>query len=178
VVGIGPLRRQNLCANALGCTLGHQTLRGAQIITWNDEYRHLGGRRWLAEHALGTRVSLAANSRLIQFAACKAGLGVGILPAFAADREPDLVCLLPPRKVLSTKLWLVVHHDLAQVVRVRAVMDFLAASGQSNPKLDARQFCPLWVISRHDAVLGRCPRTPAEAAKTPRRFHEAPGVFV
>jgi DNA-binding transcriptional LysR family regulator len=134
-------------AQTHGLHPGTPNLAGAQIITWNDEYRHLGGRRWLAEHALGTRVSLAANSRLIQFVACKAGLGVGILPAFAADREPDLVCLLPPRKVLSTKLWLVVHHDLAQVVRVRAVMDFLAASAQSNPKLDARQFCPLWVDS-------------------------------
>jgi DNA-binding transcriptional LysR family regulator len=100
---------------------------GAQVITWNDEYRHMGGARWLAEHAPNARIGLAANSRLIQFAACKAGLGLAVLPSVAADREPDLVCLLPPRKVLSTKLWLVVHRDLAKVARVRVVVDFLAS---------------------------------------------------
>lgn len=104
-------------------------LSDAQIITWSNEYMHMGGGRWLAEHAAGARVVLAANSRLIQFAACKAGLGVAILPSLAAGRDPDLVCLLPPSKVLSTKLWLVVHRDLALVARVRVVMDFLAKIG-------------------------------------------------
>jgi DNA-binding transcriptional LysR family regulator len=69
---------------------------------------------------------LAANSRLIQQAACKAGLGVAILPCVAADREPELIRLLPSEQVASTKLWLVVHRDLAHTARVRAVIDFLA----------------------------------------------------
>jgi hypothetical protein len=32
---------------------------------------------------------------------------------------------LPPEKVLSLPLWLVVHRDLARTAHVRAVMEFL-----------------------------------------------------
>jgi DNA-binding transcriptional LysR family regulator len=95
------------------------------LVTWDDAHATLGGGQWFATHALGARVALATNSRLIQLAACKAGLGLAILPCIKADREPDLVRLLPYDRVLSTKLWLVVHRDLARTTRVRAVMDFL-----------------------------------------------------
>ncbi|HEY6995567.1 MAG TPA: LysR family transcriptional regulator [Xanthobacteraceae bacterium] len=95
------------------------------VITWDAEHANLGGGPWFAKHAPGARVVLAANSRVIQFAACKAGLGVAILPCVAADREPELIRLLPSEQVASTKLWLVVHRDLAHTARVRAVMDFL-----------------------------------------------------
>jgi DNA-binding transcriptional LysR family regulator len=63
---------------------------------------------------------------LIQHAACKAGLGVAILPCIAADRDPELIQLLSSKQVVATKLWLVVHRDLARTARVRVVMDFLA----------------------------------------------------
>ncbi len=104
---------------------GADDLSNAAIITWDAEHANLGGGPWFAKHARGARVVLTANSRLIQWAACKAGLGVAILPCVAADREADLVRLLSPERVVSTKLWLVVHRDLARTSRVRVVMDFL-----------------------------------------------------
>lgn len=99
------------------------------IITWTDAYAHLNGGPWLAQHARGAPVALAANSRIIQQAACRAGIGVAILPCVAADRDPDLVRLLPPERVVSVKLWLVAHRDLIRTARVRAVMSFLAEIG-------------------------------------------------
>jgi DNA-binding transcriptional LysR family regulator len=96
------------------------------IITWTEEHAHLGGGPWFAKHARGSPVFLAANSRLIQHAACKAGIGIAILPCLLADRDADLIRLLPPERVVSVKLWLVVHRDLVHTARVRAVMDFLA----------------------------------------------------
>jgi DNA-binding transcriptional LysR family regulator len=66
-----------------------------------------------------------ANSRHAQYAACKAGLGIAVLPCIAADRDPDLVQLLPPERVRSVDLLLVAHRDLARTARVRAAMDFL-----------------------------------------------------
>jgi DNA-binding transcriptional LysR family regulator len=104
---------------------GTGDLSNVCVITWDAEHANLGGSPWFAKHAPDARVVLAANSRLIQMAACKAGLGVAILPCVAADREPELIRLLPPRRVVSAKLWLVVHRDLARTARVRAVMDFL-----------------------------------------------------
>jgi DNA-binding transcriptional LysR family regulator len=96
------------------------------IISWNEEVAHWRGGPWFAEHARGSAVVLAANTRRIHHAACKAGVGVAILPCLMADNDPDLVCLLPPVQVISVEMWLVVHRDLIRTARVRAVMDFLA----------------------------------------------------
>src|SRR5262249_14493924 len=104
---------------------GATDLSNVGIITWDAEHAILGGGPWLAEHAPAGRRVLSANSRLIQQAACRAGLGVAILPCIGADRDPELIRLLPPKQVVSTKLWLVVHRDLARTARVRAVMEFL-----------------------------------------------------
>ena len=52
-------------------------------------------------------------------------MGAAILPSWIADRDPNLVCLLPPEKVMTVELWLVTHRDLLRTARVRAVVDFL-----------------------------------------------------
>jgi DNA-binding transcriptional LysR family regulator len=94
------------------------------VISWTEEHRFRGG-DWFEKHAPNAPVVFAANSRHIQYAACKAGLGAAILPCLTADRDPDLIRLLSPERVRSLPLWLVVHHDLVRTARVRAVMDFL-----------------------------------------------------
>ena len=54
------------------------------------------------------------------------------MPAFLADREPDLIRCLPPKGEGTTGLWLLTHarlltHErLRRVPRVRTVLDFLA----------------------------------------------------
>jgi DNA-binding transcriptional LysR family regulator len=104
---------------------GLSDLSGVEIITWTKEWAHLRGGPWFAEYARGAKIALASDSRRVHHAACKAGLGVAILPCALADKESDLICLLPPKKVLSLPLWLVVHRDLARTARVRAVIEFL-----------------------------------------------------
>ena len=95
------------------------------VISWTEEHRFRGG-DWFDKHAQNAPVVFAANSRQIQYAACKAGLGAAILPCLTADNDPDLMRLLPPEQVRSVPLWLVAHRDLLRTARVRAVMDFLA----------------------------------------------------
>ena len=95
------------------------------VISWTEEHRFRGG-DWFEKHARTSPVVFAANSRHIQYAACRAGLGAAILPCLTADTDPDLVRLLPPHRVRSVPLWLVAHSDLLRTARVRAVMDFLA----------------------------------------------------
>ena len=100
-------------------------LSKAEIITWTEEHAHVRGGPWFAQHARGAAVALASDSARVHFAACKAGVGVAILPSELAGREGDLICLLPTERVLSVDLWAVVHRDLIRTARVRAVMDFL-----------------------------------------------------
>jgi DNA-binding transcriptional LysR family regulator len=104
---------------------GAPDLAQADIITWTKDYAHVRGGSWFAEHAPGAAIALASDSARVHFAACKAGMGVAILPSKLADREPSLVCLLPTERVLAIELWVVVHRDLIRTARVRAVMDFL-----------------------------------------------------
>jgi DNA-binding transcriptional LysR family regulator len=83
------------------------------------------------------RAVRASNTRTIHRAACKAGLGLAILPCLMADPDPDLIRLLPPEKVVSVELWLVVHRDLVRTARIRAVIDFLV------------EVCPKTTSMRH-----------------------------
>ena len=99
-------------------------LPGIDAISWTEEHRFRGG-DWFDKHVQTATVVFAANSRHIQYAACKAGLGAAILPSLTADSDPHLVRLLPPERVRSVPLWLVAHRDLLRTARVRAVMDFL-----------------------------------------------------
>lgn len=103
---------------------GLRDFSNLDIITWTEEFAHFRGGPWFAEHARDATVALQANSRRIHYGACKAGLGLAILPCLSADHDPDLVRLLPPEQVFVAELYLVTHRDLARTARVRAVIDF------------------------------------------------------
>ena len=105
---------------------GHVDFSRVAIITWTEQYAHLRGGPWFAKHARGAAVALTSDSARVHLAACKAGIGLAILPSRLADRDADLVCLLRSEEVLSLELLLVVHRDLLRTARVRAVMEFLA----------------------------------------------------
>lgn len=105
-----------------------------EVITWTEEWARLRGGPWLREHAPTAKITVTSDSRRVHQNACKAGIGVAVLPCRIADLEDELVCLLSPEKVLSLDLWLVVHSDLARIARIRAVADFLAkAVGRAAP---------------------------------------------
>jgi DNA-binding transcriptional LysR family regulator len=108
--------------NKLKADLGD--LRSLDVISWTEESSFRGG-EFFAQKARGASISIAASSRHIQYAACKAGLGLAVLPCVAASRDADLVQLLPPERVRCVPIWLVVHRDLANTARVRAVMNYL-----------------------------------------------------
>jgi DNA-binding transcriptional LysR family regulator len=107
---------------------GARDFSSLDIITWTEELAHLRGGPWFAEHAPDATVALQANSRRIQYGACKAGIGLAILPCLSADDDPELIRLLPPEQVFVAELYLVTHRDLVRTARVRAVVDFLHRS--------------------------------------------------
>ena len=126
---------------------GQRDFSKVATIGWTKEGAGLRSAPWLDKKASGSVVALAASSRRIQHAACKAGIGVAILPCLAADHDPDLVCLLPPDQVISVPLWLVVHRDLARTARVRAVMEFLSEASSKA----AHRGTP--IVQGHSRVL-------------------------
>ena len=81
---------------------------------------------WLRQHRLEDSVVMKYDTGTGLLAGVRSGMGLTILPAFLADREPDLIRCIPPKAEDTTGLWLLTHERLRQVPRVRIVLDFLA----------------------------------------------------
>ena len=81
--------------------------------------------RWIQKHAPGARIRLRAETGTCVEAGIAAGIGIGVLPCFRADRLPDLVRLSEPMPDMDLNLWALTHPQLRQVVRVQALLRFL-----------------------------------------------------
>ena len=68
-----------------------------------------------------------SDSDLAQFAALRAGFGIGGCQIGIARRDPLLVRVLPREMEFSLDMWLAMHEDLRLSRRVRLVYDRLAA---------------------------------------------------
>lgn len=95
------------------------------LIGYDEALADLPEAVWLARHAGGRRVAFRSNSVQAQLAAAKAGFGAALLPLWLAGEEPALRAV-PMEAPLARELWLVLHRDMKEVPRVRAVIDHLA----------------------------------------------------
>jgi len=102
------------------------------IIAADDSLTHFPIMRWLKQNVPESAVIYRTNSLLMQLAAVQAGVGLAYLPCFLADPLPDLVRALPDALAEVPDLWMVTHGDLRQAARIRAFMDFMAASIKSD----------------------------------------------
>lgn len=106
------LEARGLQASEIGSLHGHDVL----VL--------LAQRQWLEGRGEAHPV-LRTNSLTALVAAARAGLGIGLLPDVSAADDPDLQPLDGLGVVVERPLWLVMHKDLADVARVRVVVDFL-----------------------------------------------------
>ncbi len=95
------------------------------IIGGGGDYVWPMYRRWLQHHGLEDAVVLEHGSTSGLLSAVRAGLGMAVLPSFMADRDPELVQVVPPPESDRMELWLVTHERMRHVPRVKAVMEFL-----------------------------------------------------
>jgi DNA-binding transcriptional LysR family regulator len=104
-------------------------------VGFDEAERYTGVGSWL-ERSLGeARIVYRANSLTAQRAAIRAGFGIGGQSCFIAERDPELVRVLPNAEV-RVEVWLVTHPGLRRSARIRAVFDFLAERlGEAAPQL-------------------------------------------
>ncbi len=76
---------------------------------------------WLDRSAFALR----AGSDAAQLAAIRAGFGIGACQVGIADRDPELVRVLPQAFAPELQVWVVMHEDLRSSPRCRAVFDLL-----------------------------------------------------
>jgi DNA-binding transcriptional LysR family regulator len=102
---------------------------GHDFLGFSDPLVRMAESRWVEERAGRAgqaRVVLRTVSTLAHIAAAVGGLGIAVIPCYAGDAEPELVRLLPSSKVVRNPIHLVVHEDMRQSARIRAISDFLA----------------------------------------------------
>jgi DNA-binding transcriptional LysR family regulator len=101
-------------------------LSGCDVIGYDAETPAL--RAMMARLAPLDRRGFAfrTDSNLAQFAAIRAGFGIGICQVAVARRDPELVRVLP-EITLPLPLWIVMHEDLRTSARYRVVFDALAS---------------------------------------------------
>ncbi|NBW54958.1 MAG: LysR family transcriptional regulator [Betaproteobacteria bacterium] len=73
------------------------------------------------------RFALRSDDLIAQWAAVKAGLGVGFMADYLLRVEPSVQAFLPALQLPKFPVWLTVHRELQTSARIRAVYDYLAA---------------------------------------------------
>ncbi|MDQ7247873.1 LysR family transcriptional regulator [Dongia sedimenti] len=79
---------------------------------------------WLHQAAQHRPIAFRSNSRMALVEAVRAGFGIGVLPHYAAMGLVRAEMIATPSE-MTRELWLLVHRDLKDAPRFRAVIDFL-----------------------------------------------------
>lgn len=103
-----------------------QSIPGHDIVGLEGQMAHINGWRWLQAAAPETVIRVRSNSLFNLICYLKEGWGLGVLPAFVGDAEPNLIRCFPPPPELEDELWLIVREDIKSQPHIRALTDFLA----------------------------------------------------
>ena len=114
--------RAYLAAHGTPQTLGH--LADHRLVGYVEDLLFTSSLDYTAEFLKGWRSSLAVSSAMGQTEAVRAGAGIGILHAFMARPDADLIPVLP-QHTLMRSYWTVIHEDLRSIRRVGIVAEFL-----------------------------------------------------
>jgi DNA-binding transcriptional LysR family regulator len=99
------------------------TLAGHDFVDFEHATYAQAPLDWLPEAVRQARVVLRADDPAILTKAVAAGIGVGALPAFLAEDEPELVLL--GGEVSVTDVHVLVRAEVRRVARVRAVANWI-----------------------------------------------------
>jgi DNA-binding transcriptional LysR family regulator len=106
----------------------HKPLANENWIGFDESLAHLGSARWLAAEVPSERIVARADSLMAACALAREGLGIAALPCYLGDPDARLRRVAPPIDAMASSLWLLTHPDLKRVARIRAFLDFTAAS--------------------------------------------------
>lgn len=96
-------------------------------ISLGDQFSNFKVVQYRQKHIPTDQTVYKLNTVLGLAEAVEAGIGIGFLPCFIADKRPALVRLAQPQTGYAADLWLLTHPDLRHSPRVRLFLDFMAA---------------------------------------------------
>jgi DNA-binding transcriptional LysR family regulator len=101
------------------------TLRRLPWIGFDDEHDYMPGQSWVLDLLEGGRPGVRVNNWLVLQEAARAGAGLALLPCYLGDDDAALRRIGSILEEVAADQWLLVHRDLRDLPRVRAVMDVL-----------------------------------------------------
>jgi DNA-binding transcriptional LysR family regulator len=104
---------------------GRDSLRRLPWLGFDEEHDYMPGQSWLLALLDGARPAVRVNDWLVLHDAARAGAGLAVLPCYRGDADPQLRRVTPVLKDVAADQWLLVHRDLRDLARVRAVIDAL-----------------------------------------------------
>ena len=107
-------------------------LKNCDVIDWVDKRPDHPAIRWFIQATDTSRVIFRANSPFDRLTAAREGMGVALGPCLVGDTDPGLVRLLPELELVGPEVWLLVHRELADLARVRVVLDVLAQCARAD----------------------------------------------
>ena len=105
--------------------LAQGELAGVRIVAYVPDLIFSPALDYLGEFGLSENPKFECAGMLGQIEAVRAGAGVGVLHDYAVRNLPDLVRVLPGKRVIRT-YWIVTHDDVRDLARVRLVHDFMS----------------------------------------------------
>ena len=78
--------------------------------------------RWVQDEVAAERIAMRVDRFSAVAGLVASGVGIGLLPRFAGDRDSALVAVSDDISALRTPLWLLTHADLRRSARIRAFM--------------------------------------------------------
>ncbi|MCP8883193.1 LysR family transcriptional regulator [Devosia sp. XJ19-1] len=99
-------------------------LRDHRLVGYVQDLLYTASLDYTGEFLDGWRSGIAVSSAMGQTEAVRSGAGIGILHAFMARTDSDLVSVLPEQQLVRS-YWTVLHEDLRNIRRVTLVSEFL-----------------------------------------------------
>lgn len=104
------------------CNAQRDELTSYDWLTYTGARRELGQAQWVRSNVSEDRIVFRTDHTATLFWATRAGLGLAVLPRYAADPDPALQCLATVPS-FGQELWLLTHQDLRRTLRIRTLMD-------------------------------------------------------
>jgi DNA-binding transcriptional LysR family regulator len=111
-------------ANSSGIA-GNADLPAHPMVGYIPDLLYSPELNYMDEVRPGIEANLRCSSINTQYRLIASGAGIGVLPCFIGDRDPDLVRLLP-EIVITRSFWLVTHQDSRHLPRNALFVEWLS----------------------------------------------------
>ncbi len=100
-------------------------LSNHNFVSYVDELIEFPQLNYLKEINKNLNVVFSSNSLRSQLHAIQSGVGLGLLHSFIADNEKNLVSVLHELINIKREYWIVIHENLYNLQRIKAVAGFI-----------------------------------------------------